>query len=43
MLHEQFFDETARNNHERGWTGAIEKLERYLGAKPLAESRKPTG
>ena len=32
MLHEQFFDETARTNHERGWTGAIDKLERYLGA-----------
>ncbi len=32
MLHEQFFDETARNNHERGWTGAINKLEAYLGS-----------
>ena len=31
MLHEQFVDETARNNHERGWTGAIDKLGRYLG------------
>ena len=28
--HEQFVDQTARDNHERGWTGLFEKLERYL-------------
>jgi uncharacterized protein YndB with AHSA1/START domain len=28
--HEQFFDQTARDNHERGWTELFEKLERYL-------------
>ncbi len=30
LTHEQFFDETARDNHRDGWTGALEKLERYL-------------
>ena len=28
--HEQFFDQTARDNHERGWTELFEKLDRYL-------------
>lgn len=28
--HEQFFDETARDNHRRGWTGALEKLGHHL-------------
>lgn len=28
LLHEQFFDETARDNHRTGWTGALDKLER---------------
>ena len=32
MLHEQFFDETARDSHNKGWTGAIDKLEIYLTA-----------
>ena len=31
MEHSQFFDETARDNHGKGWGGAIAKLERYLG------------
>jgi uncharacterized protein YndB with AHSA1/START domain len=30
LLHEQFFDEAARNGHERGWTGTLDKLERYF-------------
>jgi uncharacterized protein YndB with AHSA1/START domain len=30
--HEQFFDETARDNHRRGWTGAFHRFERYLQA-----------
>jgi len=30
LHHEQFFDEKARHGHERGWTGTLEKLERYL-------------
>ena len=28
--HEQFFDQTARDNHERGWTELLTKLETYL-------------
>jgi uncharacterized protein YndB with AHSA1/START domain len=30
LLHEQFFDEAARDRHEHGWTGSLDKLERYL-------------
>jgi uncharacterized protein YndB with AHSA1/START domain len=29
--HEQFFDETARDNHARGWNELFVKLETYLG------------
>lgn len=29
--HEQFVDATARDNHERGWTELLGKLETYLG------------
>ena len=28
LLHEQFFDEEARDRHNHGWTGAMDKLER---------------
>jgi uncharacterized protein YndB with AHSA1/START domain len=30
LTHEQFFDEAARDRHEGGWTGALDKLKRYL-------------
>ncbi|MEP7031292.1 MAG: SRPBCC domain-containing protein [Pseudolabrys sp.] len=30
MLHEQFFDEAARDSHNGGWTSAMEKLAHYL-------------
>lgn len=30
LLHEQFFDEKAREGHTRGWTGTLEKLEQYF-------------
>jgi uncharacterized protein YndB with AHSA1/START domain len=30
FLHEQFADATARDNHERGWTELLGKLESYL-------------
>ncbi len=30
LHHEQFFDEKARDGHERGWTGTLDKLERFL-------------
>src|SRR5579862_4309348 len=32
LLHEQFFDETARDDHNRGWTGTMDKLEKYLAS-----------
>ncbi len=31
LTHEQFFDQAARDGHERGWTGTLDKLERYFG------------
>ena len=30
LLHERFFDQKARDGHEHGWTGTLEKLERYF-------------
>ena len=30
LIHEQFFDEPARDRHQAGWSGALDKLERYL-------------
>jgi uncharacterized protein YndB with AHSA1/START domain len=30
LLHEQFFDEAARDRHQQGWNGAMEKLATYL-------------
>jgi len=30
LIHEQFADEPARDRHEWGWTGALNKLERAL-------------
>lgn len=30
LLHEQFFDEDARDRHRTGWTGTLDKLEKYL-------------
>lgn len=32
LHHEQFFDEKARDDHNNGWTGTIDKLEQYLEA-----------
>jgi uncharacterized protein YndB with AHSA1/START domain len=31
LIHEQFFDEAARDRHEHGWTGCLDKLARFLG------------
>jgi uncharacterized protein YndB with AHSA1/START domain len=31
LMHQQFFDEAARDAHNHGWTGALVKLERWLG------------
>jgi uncharacterized protein YndB with AHSA1/START domain len=30
LHHEQFFDKPARDGHQRGWTGTLEKLDRFL-------------
>jgi len=30
LIHEQFFDEAARDRHEHGWIGCLNKLELYL-------------
>jgi uncharacterized protein YndB with AHSA1/START domain len=30
LMHEQFFDELARDRHEHGWKGALDKLEAYF-------------
>jgi uncharacterized protein YndB with AHSA1/START domain len=30
LSHEQFFDEAARDGHQRGWTGTLDRLDRYL-------------
>jgi uncharacterized protein YndB with AHSA1/START domain len=30
LHHEQFFDSAARDSHERGWTGMLDKLEKYI-------------
>jgi uncharacterized protein YndB with AHSA1/START domain len=29
LLHEQLFDQAARDGHERGWIGSLDKLERF--------------
>jgi len=31
LHHEQFFDQAARDGHETGWTGTLNKLERLFG------------
>jgi uncharacterized protein YndB with AHSA1/START domain len=33
LLHEQFYDMAARDGHERGWAGSLEKLGRFLQQK----------
>ena len=30
LLHEQFFDEDARDHHQHGWIGSLDKLEKHL-------------
>lgn len=32
LLHEQFFDENARDNHNKGWTEIMGRLDQYLTA-----------
>ena len=33
LVHEQFFDEAARDRHQHGWTGTFERLARYLSTQ----------
>ena len=30
LTHEQLFDEAVRDSHRNGWSGALDKLERYV-------------
>jgi len=30
LTHAQFFDEEARDRHQSGWTGALDKLEKFV-------------
>ncbi|HUI12389.1 MAG TPA: SRPBCC domain-containing protein [Xanthobacteraceae bacterium] len=30
LMHAQFFDEEARDRHQQGWTGALDKLEKFV-------------
>ena len=30
LMHEQFFDEAARDRHQHGWEGSLEKLARFV-------------
>ena len=30
LVHEKFFDEAARDRHQAGWIGCLDKLEHYL-------------
>ena len=32
LQHEQFFDEAARDNHNKGWTGIMDRLAAILEA-----------
>ena len=32
LTHEQFFDDDARDRHQHGWNGSMEKLDKYLTA-----------
>ena len=38
FLHEQFFDEAARDGHQRGWSESLVKLERFLTVEAPALS-----
>ena len=31
LIHEQFFDEAARDGHQKGWSGSLDKLEGLFG------------
>jgi len=31
LTHEQFFDQAAADGHRKGWTGSLDRLEKYTG------------
>jgi len=33
LMHEQFFDEAARDRHQGGWQAAVEKMDAYLASQ----------
>ena len=37
FLHERFFDQAARDGHQRGWTATLVKLEAWLQASSTAQ------
>jgi uncharacterized protein YndB with AHSA1/START domain len=38
--HERFFDEKARDDHKRGWSGLLELLDGYLRSLPAVEESR---
>ncbi|HXG77804.1 MAG TPA: SRPBCC domain-containing protein [Methyloceanibacter sp.] len=43
LIHEKFFDEPARDRHRDGWSGCLDKLERYLDGIELEGPRFESG
>ena len=39
LIHEQFFDEAARDRHAYGWAGALDKFERYVALSDADQER----
>jgi uncharacterized protein YndB with AHSA1/START domain len=42
LLHEKFADATARDNHGRGWSGALAKLAAYVEGRAGAPGSSPS-
>jgi uncharacterized protein YndB with AHSA1/START domain len=40
FVHEQFYDQTARDGHHQGWAGAFAKLDRFLETHEAHETLK---
>jgi uncharacterized protein YndB with AHSA1/START domain len=40
FLHEQLFDETVRDDHKRGWSSSLDKLDGYLRSLPAVEKSR---
>ncbi len=39
LTHERFFDEEARDRHQQGWTGVLERLTRHLAVADAGAER----